>query len=1700
MTDMDAKLDIWKNKLLDLGRRNPLINYRDTRLGNLRIKKPEIFALWDSFVVGEKPLSFPLPEENDDDESAGQAEGKESALPEEDTETGYDGHDGSEEPEVVTDKTPKDLQKALRNIRNKAKTVMEEQGVNVLYLSFGFLRWTEATQSHVTIDSPLVLVPVTLSWESIVSPFVLSLHEDEIVLNPTLVYKMENDFGIKLPEFNSDGALSDYFDSVRDKVSAMRWEVIPEVGLGLLSFLKINMFQDLEKNRASIVANPVVRALGGDASGLRHDVDFINGYDHDKNALPTETFQVVDADSSQQDAILCAKRGLSFVLQGPPGTGKSQTITNIIAESLAAGKKVLFVSEKMAALEVVHKRLKEAGLADFCLILHSHKASKRDTLEQLRAVLDLANQKASLADEAMLKLSQLTRDRDELNDYASSVYTVVEPLHKTIFDVNGYLANLREHRSVSFSLGNVRQTDQIQYTNYINALSRLQNVISKLSVSPGENPWNGSCLKQVSNELREEIPSRLGILVSQLRPVGELYEEIRSALGLALNTSFAEWEKNISFLKASSQVPHVPLTWFVDRDLSSLQADADSASAIQAAYNDRRERVLALHREIEKYDPSIDFTAFEQLRTEDQAREHLNAIKMLIQERDYYAIWNGRTDWDVIMALRSTLTDVVNECGSIVQRISKDFERDIFNIDFDGMYLRFNSDYTSAFKTLKGSYRADKRLMQGLCREVGRKLTDEDIIGVLSELRHFSELREKLTGLDGSLRAAFGSLYGAENTDLAALNDRIRAFEAVRMCRKELAGLLELLVEFYENESRFQENFGTLYEGLDTDWDTARGTIEQLQKYHRDFDSIALANRPFFENLVHREDARSLCEQYAEKLQRIFLAFSPYFNWFLKLFEPDAGLHRLPPAKLEERLSGCLGSLGALEEWIDLREARENCIGLGLGEYIRQAETLELPPEELVPVFQKRFFNLWLDQILPEFPAVARFRRRDHEETIREFARLDRLQLEIARSRIRSQLINTLPSLNHFTSGVDEGSILKRELGKQRRIKPIRVLFREIPNLILALKPCLMMSPLSVSLFLESKAFTFDTVIFDEASQVCTENAIGAIARGKQVIIAGDRHQLPPTNFFGTKVSEGDFDSDDEEEDDSAGFESILDEAALLPECTLLWHYRSRHEHLIAFSNAKIYNNELITFPSNVDRMPDMGVEYFYVPGGSYDRRGRRGNTVEADKVAELVFDHFRRFPDRSLGVIAFGEVQQMAIETAIRKRRRENQQFETFFREDRPEAFFVKSLENVQGDERDTILFSIGYAKDAYGVMRLHFGPLNNAGGERRLNVAMTRAKYNVKLVGSIYPTDIDTGKVNTEGPKLLRSYIEFAMKGSSALLGEAVGAETATHESPFETSVYNFLKSRGYNVATQVGCSGYRIDMAVKHPTYQGRFVLGIECDGASYHSARTARERDRLRQEILENMGWKIYRVWSTDWIKDPVLEGKRLLEAVEKAVSEYVEDIPVPSEPQEAEAKEEPDPTGFIMLANKPDDPYAKENPYGLLPYETADFHRLCPGRSGQLLISDYVNYTVKVEQPIHYDTLCQRIAPILNRGKVTAQVRERVDSALTTLRGRVIRKGDFLYSAGGRSVPARERNGRDIRVISTDELAEVMLLVLKKCTGPTRAGLLDETARAYGFNRRGQNISTALEEAYIQLLSDDRISQSEGKVYLNGSQN
>lgn len=1670
MANIDVKYDVWKNKLLDLGKRNRLLNYKDTARSNVKIEYPECGTLYNMIVKEENALVFPF------------------EYDEENSEIEYVSN-------VETNKNTSDLQKALRNLRNKAKTAIEEQGVNVLYLSFGFLKWTESENSNQSFTSPLVLVPVTLTIESIKSPYTLTLHEDEIVVNPTLVYKLENDFGITLPTFDENGDIDDFLEEVKRSITLKNWSVTKDVGLSLLSFLKINMYSDLNKHKESIVANPIVRAISGDASAITRIPDEMTDFDFDKQMKPTDVFQVVDADASQQDAIMMAKKGVSFVLQGPPGTGKSQTITNIIAESLADGKKVLFVSEKMAALDVVHRRLSSAGLADFCLVLHSHKANKRNVLDQLGKVLDLSQKKVKLTDEAYQKLNVLQADKDKLNAYAEQVYEKIEPLGKSIYEVNGIVANLDSYDDYIFDISDIRNVTKEQYNKYSYLLAQFATTIGKMTDDFKNNPWRECHLTSVSNEFRHDATSRLNNLLPKLKDFDEKLAEVFVTLHMDVPHTLQNVDQIIEVLNVIESAQKIPSEWILTDGIQPLFDEITNCIKLKKELISLSDNLADKYKTIHTNESIAELSSADSLNNTSALISEKRNLKELVTSTKPYSAWN--TDViDSVTALLSQAIETANEINALKNELLEVYEPTVFELDYNAILGRIKTEYTSFTKVFKKEYKQDKKAIQLHHKNIVKKISDEEMLSLVEKLRKIDETRQWYADNAKSLREYFGEDVVDENTDYTVYQKRIIAFNAINNAIKIINDMVEIFNHISDKEQLLQEHYQFLYNGILSDWEAIRSALNWAISFKDSVSKINVSDY-FVKAVCDGNEFIDICKQENDTLEELKRTISFEYRWFVSNFAHPEIFDTIELSDLYNRLNACVNGLFLLEEWIDFSSAKANCIAGGLSSFIEVIEQHNIPSQDIIPIFKKRFFRLWLDAVLPEYPAVLNFRRKMQEATIDEFTSLDKMQFEIAKARIKSKLINDLPSLEHFTNGVDEISILKRELNKQRRIMPIRRLFKAIPNLLLTLKPCLMMSPLSVSLFLEAETYKFDIVIFDEASQVCTENAIGAISRAKQVVIAGDSRQLPPTNFFQAAVSEGDFDTDDDDEfDDSDAYESILDEANMLPERTLRWHYRSRHESLIAFSNAKIYKNKLITFPSNIEKVENNGVEYIYVADGYYDRGGKKGNVIEANKVADLVFKHFKEQPYRSLGVIAFGEVQQQAIETVIRERRIQNQEFEPFFSEDKEEAFFIKNLENVQGDERDTIIFSIGYAKDAAGVFRMNFGPLSKSGGERRLNVAITRAKYNVKLVGSIMPTDIDIDKISSEGPKLLRAYIDFAINGTQVLEREITESDIVEHDSPFEEAVYNFLDRKGYKLATQVGCSGYRIDMAVKHPTLSGIYVLGIECDGAAYHSAKTARERDRLRQDVLENMGWKIYRIWSTDWIKDPITEGQKLVEAIENAIANYGIDedaiqLNLTNNTQNTSADD------FVSVEEKELSVQSTENPYGFEEAELPNFSSLPRNRYGYLELTDCIMEVVNTEYPVHYELLCQRLAPLFGNEKATVKIRREADIGLARLGTRIVRKGDFIFPNGYETIPVRMPNSRKIQHICIEELSEAMFRVLQTCVGTTREALCSETTRVYGFNRAGQNISSAMSNAINALISTGRVEEIEGKLKIKG---
>ena len=549
-------------------------------------------------------------------------------------------------------------------------------------------------------------------------------------------------------------------------------------------------------------------------------------------------------------------------------------------------------------------------------------------------------------------------------------------------------------------------------------------------------------------------------------------------------------------------------------------------------------------------------------------------------------------------------------------------------------------------------------------------------------------------------------------------------------------------------------------------------------------------------------------------------------------------------ADVSDLLNHLARTIGDIDEWVEYRSTRERLDELNVGGVIDFCESARVAARDVPEVVERACLERWADVVIEEDNGRLRQLRADQLDPIlREFRELDAELIRRAGGRAVAACNARRPRTTIGAAGV-----IKREAEKRRRHMPVRRLLEETGEVAQALKPCFMMSPLTVSQFLPP-SLHFDAVIFDEASQVRPSDAINCIYRGSQLIVAGDDQQLPPTSFFEAVSVDGD---DEWEEDQFEEFESVLKlgkGSAGLRELPLKWHYRSQHENLIAYSNYSFYEGRLVTFPGAAAEAGDLGVKFYPVTAGVYRRGTARDNPKEAEVVVERVL-HWARYslenPARAvtLGVVAFSEAQANAIEVALDRRRQDLPELDSFFAEDRLDGFFVKNLENVQGDERDVMIFSVGYGRDENGKLTMNFGPLNREGGERRLNVAITRARRRVELVSSITGTEPEFATNLHEGPRHLQRYLDYAARGPVALAIE-LGESALDAESPFEEEVMRTIRSWGYKVQPQVGTAGYRVDIGVWHPGISGRFALGIECDGRMYHSSAVARDRDRLRQ---------------------------------------------------------------------------------------------------------------------------------------------------------------------------------------------------------------------------------------------------------------
>ncbi len=1518
------KLNKWAELLLDTGKRNNLIHFKDSKTSTVEILSPDFVTL---FNRAEHSAVFEVydPKLEDEEEEfafieeEGEENREEKYVSKADYLSAYKSK--LKRQQILIYNTVNKPILALKNVSKKAKSAIEETGVNIAYIAFGFIHWTEKENSQSVMRAPILLVPVTIENESPIKPYYLKVTDDEIIVNPTFAFKLQNEYGIKLPEFDEDEGIESYFAKIEELVSKLKWTVSTECKIGIFSFLKINMYRDLKDNAEKIVKNKSVRALLGEvgAKSDTEDGELVHGIDL------LDLHNVVDADSSQAEAIQTARMGKSFVLQGPPGTGKSQTITNMIAECLLSGKKVLFVSEKLAALNVVFEKLKKVGLEEFCLELHSHKANKKQVIAELCHTMRL--QKSGVSDQAERELKAKKDAQKKLDEYAEELHKVRPVINKTLYRLYEEVSACRFAPDMEYVIQNIKDKGEEYIENAETALGRYVDYIPTIGYDYHHNIWYGYINLDCSYETVMQVKSDLSSVAELCLILQEIAETASEKYGVTANT----------------------LT-------------------LAHAFG----KFFALVKESGFITPA--------LLVPSTLNKALEAIKQM-----------------------QALAKVILEKKGILEET---FDEDIYKLDGQTLYKKLTKQFNGFFSRLFS--REYKRIIGELklCHKDGKKPKYKIAVGAIDDLRVYQQKSKEFNNLHTTVQGLLGESYQCVHTDFAR-------------CLWELNDLSAI------------QGAGARFEKLTT--------ISQKE---------FVAEQPVFAELASRYEKAFADNGEAEK------RLISYFD--VKAYD----LQSVTLCALLKKCEGCYENADKLDHWCEFINLLQQLKGLELHAFIDRAIEKKVVAKKIVPAYKKAFYTQWVDAVLHESPLFLSLARVPHDETVRRFKEKDKLHFEINKAKIKATLSAQRPSLDMIAQG-SSIAILLREGEKKRKQKGIRLLLSEIGDLAQTLKPCFLMSPLSVSTYLSSD-MQFDVVIFDEASQIFPQDAVGAIYRGKQLIVVGDSKQMPPSNFFNSSV---DVDLDDEAED-VTDFESILDLCATtLPQRRLQWHYRSRFEQLISFSNKNFYDNDLVTFPSSKTDKVGVGVDYVYV-NGVFDRKTKT-NRAEAEKIVDMVFEHIENYPERSLGVVAFSIAQQSLIDKLISKRRRQDPSKDAFFKSDKTEPFFVKNLETVQGDERDTIIFSVAYAKDLQGKLLLNFGPINREGGERRLNVAVTRAKYNVKLVSSMHYTDIDLSGSKSVGARLLRDYLDYAENGAVALQRAVSANPFERFHSEFETEVCEFLRENGYSVDTQFGDSSFKIDLAVKRPD-SSDYALAVECDGATYRSSKTARDRDRLRQDILERMDWKFYRIWSTDWFRNKRAEKEKLLAAVKEACE---------STPRKV--KKSVSEVSFEKTV--------EEKHFAFPKYQTADEETL-----GRKMKNDIVRVTraiVEIEAPISEEWLLKRIVFMFNgREKVTNVVRDEFNKLMWNCEKQgIIRRNGFLYLQGKEipmlRVPTEGKTSREIKYIAIEELANGLKELLKRNMTVEKAGLFKFLAEQLGFSRTGDAIFARLESA-LKLLANE----------------
>ena len=1810
LTKLQGQMQAWREDLMALDRRQKLLYFQHPKVGSLEFLLPKMEELESWLDAGAVHL---ISHETELEDRATAA-----AL----------GLPTSKRTRVATvqGKNESQILSTCKRLHQRSEQEFADRGVWILYIGLGMLNWVDPADGK-RASSPLKLIPVRL--ERAGTRFALRRTGDEAVVNSSLALKMARDFAIEMPTFeDSDFTVQEVIDQTTEAIAGEpEWSVDTRSILMPFTFHKEAMYKDLADNEEQIMASGLIQvmALGPESSNAdSFAFELADDSQLDELVAPETLHSILDADGSQRKCIIAAREGRSFVMDGPPGTGKSQTIANIIAELMAVGKTVLFVSEKAAALDVVRDRLSARKLDPFLLELHSHKATRKQVVETLSKELTqkpLARSKFDGTDRSRLEASRLG-----LSGYAAAMNQIRQPLGRSLHNVLGRILQLahvekfpvgdRAHFAglSAEMLGEVQRYGEdlsrawrpaLEQEDFLwrglagstldadrakaAALAALkvsqlsQDVLEQAFLFDGKLPFLSLDFSQASVEIRrrtvELLASRPVVpdawLTGLFSPVEIRAAEWRQSIAdrarwqASIGASFAKWEPADHSLgdpleRMLRATPELPLPGGI------AKLTVADAIAVQGHIRAMSAEIRALAPEASKLAGLFEMDASAiSLRT----LAVLCSLAQLSQTGHRPEVdWLNPAVHGALDDSARILSGVVHEVRLKQQELQGIFSESVLQLDLSELHRRFEHEHTG-FRRWSKQSRADRKTLRSV---TVNSVVNKSVIAALPEAIAWQQAQQQLYATERAYGPRLKSYYQGLQTDFGRVHQAIDLAKRAAELAGNDVGLHGLAAQLSTNTepdrllmpiaNAITAHTTTLTalmaETLTAEFQTwaVNAPLSEVLEYTEVFAAnlatadhalarlttmgagpLALAACAEALDLITRQvdlDAKNdaaaaadsaLLGRHFAGLNTSFSALDADLAWckevrlhlnapldaaaleYVRAFDgSDRGLDSALShwhAAVEvlagyfdaDRVPGLLAELGKdvagtvelassmdatattdIDLWFEYQRIRVWATEHGLGSAVAGLERAGAAAAQLPAAFERAALEPWAESIIATDPRLEQYRSDNRQAMVEEFRRLDEKLIKFAYSSVVAACTARRPR-----SIFGDARIIVREAEKKSRHKPIRTLLEEAGTVAQALKPCFMMSPLSVSQYLPGN-MRFDVVIFDEASQVMPADAVNCIYRGSQLIVAGDQKQLPPTAFFTTVADDSD------EPDAPDNFDSVLDlckASGAITSLPLTWHYRSLHEDLITYSNYGFYDGQLNTFPGAVQHSPDLGVHHEFV-AGVYQRGSGAKNPIEAERVVDRIIAHRSNNPDLSLGVVTFSTAQADAIFDAIDRRAPHEPALVGLLEDrDRLRGFFVKNLESVQGDERDIIIFSVGYGPDESGKLAMNFGPLTRKGGQRRLNVAITRARRRVEIVSSFHASHMREG--SSEGNLHLRNYLDFAARGHAAL-AHRIPAGTAESDFLLEDEVRNAISALGYETMTQVGSAGYRVDIGVRHPSKPGTFMLGVECDGVAYSSAKTARDRDRLRGSVLANLGWRMFRVWGLSWYRDPAGQIARL----QRALDEAAKGTPVAAS-QGAAAAASASAAAPVPAAEleEPGLDYVAVDlnaaPEWTVKYKTTRYSRK---RDSQLVepgspqaLPELIEFCTKViaqEAPLHLETLqarlrdtwtIGRVGPRIKENLLTAVGRSRVDGVAARLDNdgfiRLGPPGAVTVRHGGENGQARKAGA-----IPPEEFDEAVRLVLRDSMGATEEQVLAAIKIVFGWARSGADVQAAVKKS------------------------